>query len=287
MATLSDYCGPRSRIDRAKLDKLDARRWAAMPKVDGAFVRVATDRAGAIYDLRYRSGAAVSKRDADGLLGLRVGLPDAVLYGELECQTEVGIRAREARGEAFLHVFDVSRVLGKSIASAPFDTRYGWLHRWQAHEELNLDGDYAVDDQGDAHDVVTGRYVATTRSNLRRLPIVPVIRGKGAASRLWSEHVEQGGGEGIVVVRTDAPFNARGAKFKARPTETIDVLVVEVGKRAARVVWRDQSFVVSAAKREPLVVGAVYELALDGWSIDGVVPKFARVVRRRDDLAAA
>lgn len=281
MPKLTDYCGATHRLTIDKAVKLDHKRYAAQPKLDGVFCRAATDRSGAIADLRYRSGEPVSKGDADGLVGLRLGLPDAVIYGELTAQTDAGLRERDAYG-ARLHVFDVSRFLGRDVRAQAYADRYGLLHRWHAHEELNLDGDYLVDESGRAHDATSGRFSQHVRNNLRRLPIVPLVRGKGAVDQLWQSYVEHDQGEGVVVVRLDLAFGARASKAKVKRTDTIDATVLRVEGKRAVLLWGPAQFVVSTT-REQLAPGDVVEVKADGFTERGV-PRFARFVRVRRDL---
>lgn len=290
MTKLLDYAGAGTRLDPEKGLGLDHRRFAFQKKVDGAYVRVTTDRRGCIATLMLRSGEVVSTREADGLVGLALGLPDSVLHGELTSHTESGIRERQLLGYAAIHVFDASRMLGRSVAQLGYCERYGWLHRWQADVECYGEiprGDWwNTDDEGNAHDPATGRFVRPVPRDLRRLPIVPLHRGKGAGEQLWASYVEREGGEGIVAVRLDAPLGAKNAKRKIKRSETLDVRIVEVGARAVRVEWRGHVFVVSAAKKAQLAVGEVWEMVADGWYETSVTPRFARLVRRRDDLAA-
>ena len=283
------YAGPSSSLTPDRLASLDA-RWACMPKLDGVYCTATTDRAGRIANLLYRSGGLVSHGDADGLRGQYVGLPDATIVGELEAQTEASVRARTTRGYALLHVFDVARLDGRSVASEPFSARYGLLHRWHAAVEC-YEPDVATaehwrrDAAGLPHDVL-GRFCKPQRGALRRLPIVPLHRGAGSALALWSQFVERSGGEGVVACRLDAPLGKRGAKVKCKPVDTISATVLAVGPRAARLSYRGHPFVVSAAGKAArgLAPGLVVDVRHDGWYESSVTPKFARIVRQRPDL---
>ena len=284
MARLTDYVGAGARLAPTDGLQLDPARWAWMPKLDGAYARVTLDRRGRVAHVLSRAGAPLA--EARDLIGILAGPPDSVLHGELECHTEAGVRAAATRGWANLHLFDATRWHGEDVARRPYTDRYGLLHRAQAVIETEGAGrrnPWVVDDEGDAHDPTTGRYVRPVPHDLRRLPVVPLARGRGAGERLWREHVELGGGEGLVAVRLDAPAAARGAKRKIKDTDTLDcrvlasqggVLVAEYGGR-------------SFAVRGVAAAGSIVEVAIDGWYETGATPRFPRLVRRRADLAAA
>jgi hypothetical protein len=285
------YAGPSSSLPPDRLASLDS-RWACMPKRDGVYCTVTTDRRGTISNLLYRSGQLVSLTDADGLRGQYIGAPDATLVGELEAQTEASIRARTTRGYALLHVFDVARMDGRSLHSQPFSQRYGMLHQWQAAIEC-YEPDAAQaewwrrDVNGDAHDV-TGRFCTPMRGALRRLPIVPLHRGTGAGRALWDAYVEREGGEGVVACRLDAPLGKRGGKKKCRAVQTLDALVVSVGPRAAVLSYAGRTFAVSAMCKaaQGMRRGMVAEVVANGWTEASSIPKHARIVRVRADKAA-
>jgi hypothetical protein len=290
---LTDYAGPSRRLAvSAGALELGA-GWAYSPKLDGCYARVSTDRSGVIRSVLSRAGRSLEAQCA-GLVGLRTGLLDSVVHGELEAHTEAGIRAAADRGWPALHLFDATRILGRPVAALPYQQRYGHLHRWQAEVECYGEIDranwWATDDQGRAHDPVTGRYVHAVPRNLRRLPIVPLVRGRVAAEDLWNRLVLRGAGpdpvEGLVAVRLDAPLGRRGSKCKIKPTDTIDCTVLEHDRVGAVLSWRCHTFVVGCRGRlsEQLSVGAVAEVAHDGWYERGVTPRFARIVRVRHDL---
>jgi hypothetical protein len=291
---LTDYTGPSSRRapDRGGLEF--GAGWAYAPKYDGCYARVSTDRSGVIRSVLSRAGRSLEPF-CPGLVGLRVGLPDAVVHGELEAHTEAGIRAATSRGWAALHLFDATRLLGRPVTSKPYSERYGALHRWQAEAECYGEIDRAnwweTDDTGRAHDPVTKRFVAAVPRNLRRLPIAPLVRGRAGAEDLWQRLVVRGEGcdpvEGLVAVRLDAPLGRRGAKVKIKQTDQLDATVVQHDHAGAVLSWRGHQFVVSCTGRlgADLSVGAVVAVDHDGWYESGVTPRFARIVRVRHDLA--
>lgn len=288
MGRLLDYAGAGSRLDPSAGLALDPARWAWQPKVDGVYARISTDRAGRIVTLLHRSGAPVSVADAGGLYGLSIGLPDAVLHAELEAGTEAGRRAAASRGWTAAHLFDCSRLLGRSVASLPYSERYGWLHRWQAQVEsdgtIARDDWWQLDEQGDAHDPATGRYCRAVPRDLRRLPVLELGRGAGAGQRLWQSVVSRGGGEGLVAVRLDAQLGARGSKRKIKCTDNIDAVVVAVFGRVATCSYAGTLFSLRVGA-SPVRVGQVVEVAHDGWYESSATLRFARLVRSRPDLA--
>lgn len=280
---LTDYCGAGSRLPPDRGLALDTRRWAWMPKVDGVYARVSLDRRGRIANVLARSGSPL--REASDLIGILAGPPDSVLHGELEAHTEAGNRLSSLRGWRALHLFDATRIGGTDVSARAFADRYGMLHAAQAEIELaGRRNPWVNDDQGDAHDSRTGRYCQRIPRDIRRLPIIPLARGIGAADRLWREHVAPGG-EGLVAVRLDAPARARGAKRKIKATDTLDCRVLSCDAGAARLEYGGRIFVTSARGRwSSLAPGDVVEIACDGWYERDATPRFARIVRVRADL---
>lgn len=282
---LLEYTGAGSRLDPARGLALDDDRWGWQPKVDGVYARVSLDRRGRISNVIARSGAPL--REAQDLIGILAGPPDSVLHGELEAHTEAGNRAAAARGWRALHVFDVTRWHGTDVCARAYADRHALIVDAQA--ELVSAGPrnpWVVDDQGDAHDARTGRYTKPIPRDVRRLPVVAITCGRGAARDLWREVVEVGGGEGLVAVRLDAPARARGAKRKIKATDTLDCRVLACAGGAARLEYGGQVFTVSARGRwSQLTPGAIVEVAADGWYERGATPRFARIVRLRGDLA--
>jgi hypothetical protein len=255
-----------------------------MPKIDGVYARVSLDRRGRVSNVLTRAGSPLA--EARDLIGLSAGAPDSVLHGELEAHTEAGNRLANVRGWRALHLFDATRTHGRDISALPFSERYAELHRMQVEREIaGRNTPWSDDDQGDAHDLRTGKYTRRIPRDVRRLPIVPLARGNGSAASLWAEHVDREGGEGLVAVRLDAPVRAHGGKRKIKATDTIDCRVVAAGGNAARLEYGGQVFVVSSRGRwSSLTVGMVVEVAHDGWYEAGVTPRFARIVRVRGDL---
>ena len=286
----SDYAGAHT---TATIDDV-IRLGAAQLKVDGCYVKGATDSSGRIRFLFYRSGADVSASDAGDFIGLPIGLPSATFHGELEAQTEAGIRLRETRGVPHLHLFDLSRHEGIDISRVPYQDRYRRLHQWQAAIECGL-GEHETRRPNGWHSAKDGRWVRPVAKNLPRLPILPIARGKAAIEELWHAAVERGDGEGIVGLRLDAPLGARGAKRKCKRRETIDAVVLSRQGGVAYLDWRGHRFAVSCRGRvgeaiaRELEAGRapVVEVAHMGWYEYRVIPRHARIVRLRSDLGAA
>jgi hypothetical protein len=275
-----------ARLDLAAARRLSPARWAFMPKVDGCYARVATDRAGRITSVLARSGRPLA--GAADLVGVLAGPPDAVLAAELEVLTEAGRRAAATRGWAALHLFDVSRLRGLDVTAEPYGWRHGALHHEQALvEQEGLPSRGELDANGARHDAA-GRYTRGVPRDTRRCPVVPMLRGVGAVDRLWQEHVEAFGGEGLVAVALDAPLGRRGSKRKIKQATTIDCRVLRVEGKLAEMEWRGVTFLVSVAGRAAagIAAGAVAEVAIDGWYEKGACPRFPRLERLRPDLSA-
>lgn len=301
------YAGAGARLAPEQGLALPQRRWAWQPKRDGAYAELLTDDGGIVTDVITRSGEAHNAVDVAGLVGLHVGLPVARIIGELEAHTEAGLRARAARGWSCVHLFDLAAVARASIAAWSYADRYAQLHRWQAAAECygqvprhvpmvpdrttflwSMPTDGAEPPRPTSRPLrAPGAMVpGTAPADLRRLPIVPMVRTRAQAEQLWRTEVELGGGEGLVAVRLDAPLGARGGKRKIKATDTYDCTVVSVGPRHARLMYGGQVFAVSA-KGKQLAAGDVVELACDGWYEAGATPRFPRIIRVRADLRAS
>jgi hypothetical protein len=214
--SLLDYCGAGARLTPERGTALPHTAWAWQPKIDGVYARVTLDARGRVQRVLSRAGEPL--RDAADLVGILAGPPDSVLHGELEAHTEAGIRAATTRGWAALHLYDVTRLDGRPLDREPYRARYAALHQAQAQLE---DAGAArrhdwTDDATGRHHGASGRFVAAIPRDLRRFPVVPMARGKGAGEALWRAHVEVGGGEGIVAVRLDAPAKARGSQAQGQ-----------------------------------------------------------------------
>lgn len=281
-AGLLDYAGAGARLTPAAGLALPHTSWAWQPKIDGVYARVTLDSRGRVLRVMSRSGVPIPQ--AADLVGILAGPPDSVLHGELEAHTEAGNRAAATRGWAALHLYDCTRVDGRTLERDPYSTRYGALHRMQAAmacEGCDRRVDWLDDATGRHHAAASGRFMSAIPRDLRRFPIVPMSRGKSAAEQLWRSHVEVGGGEGLVAVRLDAPLGRRNSKRKIKSTDTLDAVCVSASRGGSTLVYAGRTFIVGSVCE----VGAVVEVAHDGWYERDATPRFARVVRRREDLA--
>lgn len=282
---MRDYAGATTRISIEEAVKLDPAKWGFQIKLDGCYARVELDAGGAIARVTSRAGREL--REASDLLGIVAGAPYAVLHGELDAHTEAGNAAATARGWRNLHLFDVTAIGERDLKPDNYAERYAWLHRMQAALDLTEHGRVTTWDRdatGRRHDQRDGRFVRGVPRDLRRLPIVPLVRGGGAAAQLWRAHVELAGGEGLVAVRLDAPHRARGGKRKVKATDTLDAVVLAYDVATARLIHRGREFLAPANGLE-LARGQVVEVLCDGYYASGT-PRFARIVRERRDLPA-
>jgi hypothetical protein len=137
------------------------------------------------------------------------------------------------------------------------------------------------DINGVAHDLATGRFIEDLPRDWRLTPIVEQ-HSIAKASELWSL-ATSGQIEGLVLVDQAAPLGKRGAKRKVKPTDTLDATVVSADSKAVRVVWAGHSFMLGQTKAQAKP-GDVVEVKYDGFYECRVIPKFARIVRVRNDL---
>lgn len=290
------YVGPARLVDPDRGLAL-GNGWAYQPKLDGCYAVATTDAAGRLASVVSRTGRAIP--EAADLLGILAGPPGSVMVGELDAHTEAGIAAASMRGFANLHLFDCLALGGADLRTRPYVERWGALHRAQSAVEADGAGrieTWRDDAAGDALTLgrprcpTTGRRVARVPCDLRRLPIVPLLRSLSDVRETWRS-VEAGALEGMVAVRLDARAGARGAKVKIKITDTIDARVIATSPGVLRVVtrsgttqraWRARpEFVIQSRGGE--VPGQVVEVAHHGYYRSGE-PRFARVVRTRVDL---
>jgi hypothetical protein len=257
-------------------------------KHDGQYAEATTDVAGRLASLVSRTGAPIRS----DLIGIPTGASLATFAGELDAHTEAGTRLAATRGYACLHLFDCLAFDGVPCADVPYDQRHALLYR--AHSLAESAGTARRRSQREtphgARSLATGRYAAPeTPRDLRRLPVVPLIRGRAAAAEAWRA-VEREGCEGLVAVALRAPAGKRGAKLKIKTVDTLDCPVLYVDHSGLVLTYGGHRFSVpmSAAQRakvgEPRV-GGVVEVACFGWYETTTTPRMAKVVRVRADLS--
>lgn len=278
----TDYAGAVGRLSLRDLERLDRRRFAVQPKIDGQYVRVTLDDRGRIRHLISRTGRVLAAGD---LAGAFIGWPRSEVVGELESHTEAGTRWADSRGWRAVHLFDAIRAGGEYLGRRPYSERYAALHRMRAEvEQLVRDRPWIDDARGDAHDLRSGRYCRRVPKGWRRAPIVPK-HSLSDVDELWHD-VERGELEGLVVCALDAPIGARRAKRKVKPTDTIDATVIDADARSAVLEFGGQIFAVGRGRHD-LRSGQRVEVAHDGWYERDATPRFARIVRVRHDLGRA
>lgn len=256
--------------------KLDSRKWAYQPKLDGAYATVTTDANGAIVLATSRSGRAW---DLDGLEDIRT-IPSAVLCCEVERHTEASVVAVRNRGFQLVHIFDALELAGAPLASLSYADRYQAIMRAIAEREVQ---------QGEWQNAAgnrraeSGRFMQAAPIDVRRTPLVPMLRGASGFDEMWSSYVEREQGEGLVAVRLDAQAGKRNAKRKVKTTDTVSARLSpgNGNARLAQVMIYGQRVIVGMP--EGMAYGDVVDIAHNGFYNSGL-PRFARVVRKRLDL---
>jgi hypothetical protein len=284
-ASLVDFAGARGRIAITDLLQLGP-RWQIQEKRDGAYCQLHLDGQGRIERALSRSGQPFPRSQVGHLLGALVGAPGAVVIGELEGHTEAGVRSAATRGWAAVHLFDCIRTAGgRYIGREPYHVRRAELWRGQSAAECFGPGlPYERDGGGRLHNKASGRFCLATPTDWRLTPITPQL-SRSEAVDVW-ERAQVGQAEGLVAVALNSRVGARGSKRKCKPTSSIDVTVVSVGRGAARVAWAGHVFAISCVGRA-LAVGDVVEIEAIGWSEKSVQPRHTRIVRVREDLRRA
>lgn len=268
----TDYAGATGRIDLPRVARLGV-RYRLQPKIDGMYCEVRTDADGAVADLRSRAGHAFGPVAAGDLVGTPIGIPHALLVGELEAGTAWAERPGSRRR---VHLFDALRLDGRPLTAEPqYARRRALLEAvGQAESEVSRDR------YGRAREADTGRYNARC---IDRLPVVPE-RLPGRADAAWADWVADEGHEGLVVVAADAPVGARSAKRKCKQVEHLDCTVLEMESRVVRVGLGGIPPFILGRGRHQLRRGDVVEVAHEGFYPSGQ-PRFARIRRVRYDLA--
>lgn len=275
----TDYAGARGRLSLDAALALGPSH-VLQPKIDGEYVRVHLDGSGRVAALYSRSGSPLPTSQVRDVLGARIGTPHAELVGELDAHTEAGNRAAEEYGARRVHLFDCIRA-GRYLAREPYAVRYRALcsmQVWAASSSSRWQ-----DEEHGVRNVESGRWSRDVlgEAGLERCPVVPFL-SRQDARRAW-ERAMAGEAEGLVACALSARLGARGSKRKVKPAETLDCRVVSTDGKAARVAAGSLSFVV-AARGLDVEPGAWVEVRFEGWYQRSNSPRFARVVRVREDL---
>lgn len=269
------YTGAGTLINPDLARALDSRKWAYQPKMDGAYATVTTDAYGAITSAVSRTGREWGLGD----LELVRTLPNAVLCCEIERHTEAAEAARRARGYECLHIFDAISLAGRDLTAESYAGRYQAITRGIVEleafgERLNLKGN-------SRHE--SGRFGAAAPVDVRRTPLVPMLRGQSGFDELWSTYVERQQGEGLVAVRLDAKAGARMAKRKVKTTDTVSARLAPAAKDGSNAYVHMYGRTVLVAVPSWARIGDVVDIAHNGFYNTGE-PRFARVTRQRPDL---
>lgn len=255
--------------------KLDSRKWAYQPKMDGGYATVTTDSNGAILTAISRSGRPWALHDLEGIRTI----PSAVLCCEIERHTEASAQAVLRRGWDLLHIFDAISLGDRDLTPATYAERYQAIVRAIAETEIaQAERLYAPG----RHRAESGRYTHGAPLDVRRTPLVPMLRGEAGFDEMWSTYVEREQGEGLVAVRLDAKAGVRAAKRKVKTTDTVSArLTPGNGRGTAHVHIYGRRVIVGMPQNARY--GDVVDIAHNGFYNTGE-PRFARVVRKRFDL---
>lgn len=283
----STYAGASgTNVDPEELHKLGS-GYVLQPKQDGIFGLVSTDKTGRVSNIVTRTGEILGANLMAEFRGVRWA-PNSLIVAEVELWTEASNRIAETRGYRMIHAFDAHQVGGVDLSSEPYRVRRDALMR--AESQLvndDVDRPWNEDDEGDAHDVKTGRYQAKVPKGWRRVSVVPQLP-VGAASEAWAAWVDGGTCgpcEGLVAVALEAKLGAKRSKLKSKRTSTIDATVTAMSDRAVSLYWLagQRTITVSRPKTIAFKVGAVVELVHEGFHESGE-PRFCRALRLRPDL---
>lgn len=281
------YAGAKGRIDLASITKLGS-RYALVPKSDGAYATIMTDKTGRISSIITRSGELLSPSLMSEFSGIHWS-PSSVLVGEIELWTEASNRAAAMRGYRMIHLFDAQRIDGEDLTRLAYRARRDALMRAESRiVQDDLDRPWIEDSEGDAHDPKTGRYKARVPRSWRRIRVLPqlAVSQLDTAMADWIDGQTTGPVEGLVVVALDACLGKPGAKKKCKPTSTIDAVVTSLDERAMSVFWMAGGISLALGRPSSLDIkpGDVVEVLHEGFTDSGI-PKFARAMRPRPDMA--
>lgn len=274
------YTGASGRISIDELSSLGT-DWAIQPKHDGAYAMLLLGDAGEVVRVISRTGNQYPEH-IHQLTGQVVGAPNSVLMGEGTWHTEEGIAESLVRGYPIVHVFDALLVAGVSMIGVPYSVRREKIYRAYSQLQEGDDGrDWDDDKRGRAHYRGSGRFTVRGATGWRRVAMVEQVR-VDKTPELW-DRVRAGQIEGVVAVRQTSLIGQRGAKYKCKPIEMIDAIVMRTSERASTVrTFGGLAFSVPSSGLT-LHAGCAVEVLHEGWYRTGL-PKFPRINRVRFDL---
>lgn len=256
--------------------QLDSKKWAYQPKIDGGYATVTTDANGAILSAVSRSGRPWTLGDLEQVRTI----PSAVLCCEIERHTEAAVVAVRNRGFELLHIFDALSLGGRALVAETYADRYQAIMRAIAEREAQQgEWVYAAGNRR----TEAGRFTHAAPVDVRRTPLVPMLRGASGFDEMWSTYVERQQGEGLVAVNLTAKAGSKLAKRKVKTTDTVSAKLSpgNGGGKTAHVYIYGQR--VTVCMPANMRYGDIVDIAHNGFYNTGE-PRFARVVRKRFDL---
>lgn len=254
---------------------LDSKKWAFQPKIDGGYATVTTDSNGAILSAVSRSGRPWTLGDLEGIRTI----PSAVLCCEIERHTEAAVVAVRNRGFELLHIFDALELGGRALVAETYADRYQAIMRAIVECEVQQGWSNAAGNRR----TEAGRFTMAAPIDVRRTPLVPMLRGASGFDEMWSSFVERQQGEGLVAVNLTAKAGSKLSKRKVKTTDTVSVKLSPAARDGSNAFVHayGKAFLVSMPKWA--AIGDVVDIAHNGFYNTGE-PRFARVVRKRMDL---
>lgn len=276
------YAGAKKMVSPSKILEFQKRGWWAQEKLDGIYCTISIGAApgwrqrrelGRVSLVQKRSGKFVGTATGRDVLGLQTGWPPGtVVVGELMVQTPAAHRWQDAHGVRGFVAFDVLRLGDWNLFNS---SRDGCVPFRDLRSSAFADRHHELQ-----------RLVETlpTRKARRAIKLAPVHRTKLRA--LYTDTVAAGG-EGIVLIRPGAVVGERNAKrkVKRRDTVTCSVLRVLADERKALISHGGMAPFAISLPRFAVRVGDLVDVHATGFYGDSWIPRHARAVRARPDLA--
>lgn len=282
--TLASYTGAKGRIAPDTLDNLDPDKYIVQPKFDGMYVEIQTDDLGKVSLVMSRAGR-VLQDSLHGLTGERLSLGESVLCGELTAHTPPGKMMAKHLGRPHVFLFDAVSLNSRHLADVDYEIRLQNL--WSTYSQLQELADgrtYDNDARGRGHDRLDGRFTVRKHKGWRVAHIVPSTRPGTDDYFALREQVDSNPWqEGLVVCRRRSRIGARGAKLKAKRTDTLDCRVVSRGGNVATLEFAGTTFRV-ANGRWDVTPGDIVEVSHEGFYLSDATPRFPRIKSIRTDL---